>query len=159
MVGQIEIGERSAWRPRLLSTELGSRYKSFRGVTLVKADVATLGSRSMPERGCACSSTATKPSGLPGPQAPLTRGPLDPVLQVTTEETPDGGMSRHLQAAPDYILPVQGRIRVPVLPGSWRMLPGVRSSPKSPTRCAANPAATCHRGWRTGSWWMRRSNR
>lgn len=117
-----------------LSEVPGSHYKSFRGVTLVKADVATLERLQENLRvSCAWLYACAQMRLLKysdeaiwvylDTKLPWPAAPRDLVLQVTTEETPDGGMIRHLQAAPDYIPPVKGRIRVPVLSGTWRMIP------------------------------------
>lgn len=117
-----------------LSQVPGSRYKSFRGVTLVKADVPTLGRLQENLRvSCAWLYACAQMRLLKYTDAaiwvyldtklPWPAAPRDLVLQVITEETPDGGMIRRLQAAPDYIPPVKGRIRVPVLSGTWQMIP------------------------------------
>lgn len=117
-----------------LSQVPGSRYKSFRGVTLVKADVSTLGRLQENLRvSCAWLYACAQMRLLKYTDAaiwvyldtklPWPAAPRDLVLQVITEETPDGGMIRRLQAAPDYIPPVKGRIRVPVLSGTWQMIP------------------------------------
>lgn len=117
-----------------LSEVPGSRYKSFRGVTLVKADVATLGHLQENLRvSCAWLYACAQMRLLKysdeaiwvylDTKLPWPAAPRDLVLKVSTEQTPDGGMIRHLQAAPDYIPPVQGRIRVPSLSGTWQMTP------------------------------------
>lgn len=117
-----------------LSEVPGSRYKSFRGITLVKADVATLGRLQENLRvSCAWLYACAQMRLLKysdeaiwvyiDTKLPWPAAPRDLVLQVRTEETPDGGLIRHLKAAPDYIPPVKGRIRVPVLSGTWQMIP------------------------------------
>lgn len=117
-----------------LSQVPGSRYKSFRGVTLVKADVATLGHLQENLRvSCAWLYACAQMRLLKysedaiwvylDTKLPWPAEPRDIVLKVSTEETPDGGMIRHLQAAPDYIPPVKDRIRVPRVSGIWRMVP------------------------------------
>ncbi|MCP1624709.1 START domain-containing protein [Pseudomonas nitroreducens] len=117
-----------------LSDVPGSRYKSFRGVTLVKADVATLGHLQENLRvSCAWLYSCAQMSLLKYSDAaiwvyldtklPWPAAPRDLVLKVSTEETPDGGMIRRLQADPDYIPPVKDRIRVPSVSGTWQMVP------------------------------------
>ncbi|MBD9517767.1 START domain-containing protein [Pseudomonas sp. PDM22] len=117
-----------------LSQVPGSRYKSFRGVTLVKADVATLGHLQENLRvSCAWLYACAQMRLLKysdeaiwvylDTKLPWPAAPRDLVLKVSTEETPDGGMIRRLQAAPDYIPPVKDRIRVPSVSGTWRMVP------------------------------------
>jgi hypothetical protein len=117
-----------------LSEVPGSRYKSFRGVTLVKADVSTLGHLQENLRvSCAWLYACAQMRLLKfsdeaiwvylDTKLPWPAAPRDLVLKVSTEETPDGGMIRHLQAAPDYIPPVKDRIRVPSVSGTWRMVP------------------------------------
>ncbi len=117
-----------------LSDVPGSPYKSFRGVTLVRADVATLGHLQENLRvSCAWLYACAQMRLLKysddaiwvylDTKLPWPAAPRDLVLQVKTEDTPDGGMIRRLQAAPDYIPPVKGRIRVPTLSGTWQMIP------------------------------------
>ncbi|MBD9504554.1 START domain-containing protein [Pseudomonas sp. BGr12] len=117
-----------------LSDVPGSRYKSFRGVTLVRADVATLGHLQENLRvSCAWLYSCAQMRLLKysdeaiwvylDTKLPWPAAPRDLVLRVSTEETPDGGMIRHLQAAPDYIPPVKDRIRVPSVSGTWQMVP------------------------------------
>ncbi|MBV7586765.1 START domain-containing protein [Pseudomonas sp. PDM33] len=117
-----------------LSEVPGSRYKSFRGVTLVKADVATLGHLQENLRvSCAWLYACAQMRLLKysdeaiwvylDTKLPWPAAPRDLVLKVSTEETPDGGMIRHLQAAPDYIPQVKDRIRVPSVSGTWQMVP------------------------------------
>ncbi|MFR0693451.1 START domain-containing protein [Enterobacterales bacterium AE_CKDN230030158-1A_HGKHYDSX7] len=112
----------------------GSRYQSFRGVTLVKSDVATLGHLQENLRvSCAWLYACAQMRLLKysdeaiwvylDTRLPWPAAPRDMVIKVVTEETPDGGMIRHLQAAPDYLPPVKGRIRVPSLSGTWQMIP------------------------------------
>ncbi|MGE9761177.1 MULTISPECIES: START domain-containing protein [Pseudomonadaceae] len=117
-----------------LSEVPGSHYKSFRGVTLVNADVATLGHLQENLRvSCAWLYACAQMRLLKysdeaiwvylDTKLPWPAAPRDLVLRVSTEETPDGGMIRHLQAAPDYIPPVKDRIRVPSVSGTWQMVP------------------------------------
>ncbi|WP_152220223.1 START domain-containing protein [Pseudomonas sp. SCB32] len=117
-----------------LSDVPDSHYKSFRGVALVKADVATLGHLQENLRvSCAWLYACAQMRLLKysdeaiwvylDTKLPWPAEPRDLVLKVSTEETPDGGMIRRLQAAPDYIPPVKGRIRVPILSGTWQMVP------------------------------------
>ncbi|MDF3863271.1 START domain-containing protein [Pseudomonas denitrificans (nom. rej.)] len=117
-----------------LSEVPGSRYKSFRGVALVKADVATLGHLQENLRvSCAWLYSCAQMRLLKysdeaiwvylDTKLPWPAAPRDLVLKVRTEETPDGGMIRHLQAAPDYLPPVKDRIRVPSVSGTWQMVP------------------------------------
>ena len=112
----------------------GSRYKSFRGVALVKSDVATLGHLQENLRvSCAWLYACAKMRLLKysdeaiwvylDTKLPWPAAPRDLVLKVVTRETPEGGMIRQLQAAPGYIPPVKGRIRVPSLSGTWQMIP------------------------------------
>lgn len=112
----------------------GSRYKSFRGVTLVRSDVATLGHLQENLRvSCAWLYACAQMRLLKysdeaiwvylDTKLPWPAAPRDLVLKVSTEQTPDGGMIRHLQAAPDYLPPVKNRIRVPSVSGTWQMIP------------------------------------
>lgn len=112
----------------------GSNYKSFRGITLVKADVATLGHLQENLRvSCAWLYACAQMRLLKysdeaiwvylDTKLPWPAAPRDLVLKVSTEQTADGSMIRHLQAAPDYIPPVQDRIRVPNVSGTWQMVP------------------------------------
>lgn len=117
-----------------LSEVPGSRYKSFRGVTLVKSDVATLAHLQENLRvSCAWLYACAQMRLLKysdeaiwvylDTKLPWPAAPRDLVLKVSTEQTPDGGLIRHLQAAPDYLPPVKDRIRVPSVSGTWQMIP------------------------------------
>ncbi|MBO3277305.1 START domain-containing protein [Pseudomonas schmalbachii] len=112
----------------------GSKYKSFRGVIDIKADVQTLNDLQENLRvACkwlyACKELRLlKNDGddtwvymtLQLPWPVISR---DMVIHVNTQRTDNGGLVRSLNAVPGYMPPVQGQIRVPELIGQWTMSP------------------------------------
>ncbi|MNZ60189.1 START domain protein [compost metagenome] len=112
----------------------GSKYKSFRGVIDIKADVQTLNDLQENLRvACkwlyACKELRLlKNDGddtwvymtldLPWPVIPR-----DMVIHVNTQRSADGVLIRNLNAVPGYLPPVQGQVRVPELIGQWKMAP------------------------------------
>lgn len=117
-----------------LSAVPGSKYKAYRGVVDIKADVATINALQEDVKGSckwihACADmrllkteggdtwTYSKIS-MPWPVTGR-----DVVIHVTTEKTPDGGMIRHLNGEPTFTPEVSGEIRVPKLVGEWKLQP------------------------------------
>lgn len=117
-----------------LSPVPGSAYQSYRGVVDIRANVQTLADLQENLRvACkwlySCAELRLlKASGddvylYMRTQLPWPTRPRDLVLRVTTERTADGGLLRHIQAVPDYLPPVPGQIRVPMLAGIWQLAP------------------------------------
>ncbi|MDF3935802.1 START domain-containing protein [Pseudomonas citronellolis] len=117
-----------------LSPVPGSKYQSYRGVVDIRANVQTLADLQENLRvACkwlySCAELRLlKASGddvwlymrtaLPWPARSR-----DLVLRISTERTADGGLLRRIQAVPDYLPPVPGQIRVPILAGLWSLAP------------------------------------
>ncbi|AYC33341.1 hypothetical protein D3880_13700 [Pseudomonas cavernae] len=117
-----------------LSSVSGSKYKAYRGVVEIKADVQTLNALQEDVPGScrwihACAemkllkrqgNEAWTYSKIDMPW-PVTGRDL--VLHVKGEQTADGTIVRQLQAEPTFIPAVKDEIRVPKLVGEWRMVP------------------------------------
>ena len=117
-----------------LSPVAGSKYKAYRGVVDIKADVAKINALQEDVAGSckwihACAEMRLlKTEGdnswtyskidMPWPVTGR-----DVVIHVTTEKTADGGLIRHLKAEPSYIPEEKGEIRVPKLIGEWKLVP------------------------------------
>ncbi|MBD9679264.1 START domain-containing protein [Pseudomonas sp. PDM18] len=117
-----------------LSPVAGSKYKAYRGVVDIKADVAKINALQEDVTGSckwihACAEMRLlKTEGdnswtyskidMPWPVTGR-----DVVIHVTTEKTADGGLIRHLKAEPTYIPEEKGEIRVPKLIGEWKLVP------------------------------------
>lgn len=117
-----------------LSPVPGSQYQSYRGVVDIRANVQTLADLQENLRvACkwlyACAELRMlKASGddvwlYMRTELPWPTQPRDLVLRVTTEHTDDGGLLRRIQAVPNYLPPVPGQIRVPMLSGIWQLMP------------------------------------
>ncbi|WP_301596490.1 START domain-containing protein [Pseudomonas nitroreducens] len=117
-----------------LSPVAGSKYKAYRGVVDIKADVAKINALQEDVAGSckwihACAemrllkhegddSWTYSKIDMPWPVTGR-----DVVIHVTTEKTADGGLIRHLKAEPSYIPEEKGEIRVPKLIGEWKLVP------------------------------------
>lgn len=117
-----------------LSAVPGSKYKAYRGVVDIKADVATINALQDDVKGsckwihaCADMRLLKTEGGdtwtyskidMPWPVTGR-----DVVIHVTTEKTPDGGIIRHLKGEPTFTPEVSGEIRVPKLVGEWKLVP------------------------------------
>lgn len=109
-----------------LSSVQGSKYKAYRGVTDIKADVATIEALQEDVKGSckwihACAemkllkqegADAWTYSKIDMPWPVTGR---DVVIHVTTEKTADGTVTRHLKADPTYIPEERARSACP----SW----------------------------------------
>ncbi|KAF1069359.1 MAG: hypothetical protein GAK45_01123 [Pseudomonas citronellolis] len=117
-----------------LSAVPGSKYKAYRGVVDIKADVNAINALQEDVSGSckwihACAemrllkhegdqSWTYSKIDMPWPVTGR-----DVVIHVTTEKTADGGLIRHLQGDPTYIPEEKGEIRVPKLVGEWKLVP------------------------------------
>lgn len=117
-----------------LSSVPGSKYKAYRGIVDIKADVATINALQEDVVGSckwihACGEMRLlKHEGNDSwtyskIEMPWPVTGRDVVLHVTTEKTADGGLIRHLKAEPTYIPEEKGEIRVPKLIGEWKLVP------------------------------------
>ena len=112
----------------------GSKYQRFRGVTLIKASVRTLGDLQENLRvackwlyGCASmrllevegdSTWVYLTTELPWPASPR-----DMVIRVQTERRDDGSLLRHLSAVAGKVERQPQLIRVSQLKGLWTLVP------------------------------------
>jgi hypothetical protein len=134
-----------------LSHSATSQYQSFRGVALIKADVATL-SYLQENLTIACtwlyacadmrllkvegdSTFVYLTTALPWPAN--TR---DMVLRVQTEQTDNGSVIRHLSAVTGMEPVIPGLIRVEQLQGVWQMVPKGERETEVTYQLQAEPA-------------------
>lgn len=117
-----------------LSDVPGSKYKAYRGVTEIGADVDTINAlQEDVARACkwihSCHSMQLlKHQGGDSwtqtqLEMPWPVKARDLVMHIVTERTADGSIIRHLQAAPDFVPEDKDYIRVPKLEGEWRLVP------------------------------------
>ncbi|SDH81377.1 START domain-containing protein [Pseudomonas panipatensis] len=117
-----------------LSSVPGSKYKAYRGVVDIKADVATLQALQEDVKGsckwlhaCAEMRLLKSENGSTWTYSKINMPwPVtgrDVVIHVTSEKTADGGLIRHMKAEPTFIPEEKGEVRVPELVGEWRLVP------------------------------------
>ncbi len=117
-----------------LSEVPGSKYKAYRGVTLIKADVASIRKLQEDVSGSCAWIYECKEQKLLKHEGdhswtytrfdtPWPVTPRDSVLDVTTEEGADGGVTRHLKGVPTYIPEEKGYVRVSSVEGLWKLVP------------------------------------
>lgn len=117
-----------------LSSVPGSKYKAYRGVVDIKADVQTINALQEDVKGsCAWIHACAEMKLLKGSgdeawtyskiDMPWPVTGRDLVLHVRTEKAAGGAIIRHLQAEPTFAPEESGQIRVPKLVGEWRMTP------------------------------------
>lgn len=117
-----------------LSDVAGSKYKAYRGSTVINASVAKLRALQEDVAGaCAwiheCESQKLlKHEG--GKAWTYTRfntpwpvTPRDSVLLITTTEGADGSLTRTLEEQPTYIPEEKGYVRVTKVEGFWKLVP------------------------------------
>ncbi|SCY70176.1 START domain-containing protein [Pseudomonas sp. NFACC15-1] len=117
-----------------LSEVAGSKYKAYRGVTVMKTTMAKL--RALQEDvpgACAwiheCKSQkllkheGDKSWTYTQFNTPWPVTPRDSVLEVTTEEGADGSLTRKLKGVPTYLPEEQGFVRVAQVDGFWKFTP------------------------------------
>ena len=117
-----------------LSDVAGSKYKAYRGVTLIKAPVATIVRLQEDVAGSCAWIHECKQQKLlkhEGDQSwtyaqfntpwPVTA--RDSVLHVTTIQGEDGGVTRTIEAAPTYQPEEKGFVRVTEAKGYWKLVP------------------------------------
>jgi hypothetical protein len=117
-----------------LSEVAGSKYKAYRGETVIKASVAKL--RAMQEDVAgACTwiheCKAQKLLKHQGDQTwtytqfntPWPVTPRDSVLHITTVDGSDGSVTRNLAGAANYVPEEKGFVRVAQVEGFWKMVP------------------------------------
>lgn len=117
-----------------LSDVAGSKYKAYRGETVINASVARVRALQEDVAG-ACSwvheCKSQKLLKHEGDQSwtytqfntpwPVTA--RDSVLHITTVQGADGSLTRQLEGAPKYIPEEQGFVRVAEVQGYWKLVP------------------------------------
>ncbi|WP_437880570.1 START domain-containing protein [Pseudomonas sp. LRF_L74] len=117
-----------------LSEVEGSKYKAYRGITTIKADVATLRSLQEDVTGaCAWIHTCESQKLLKQQgdeswvytrfKTPWPVASRDSILHVVTSQTADGGLKRTLEGLPDYLPKEADYVRVASVTGYWTLLP------------------------------------
>ncbi|WP_260960810.1 START domain-containing protein [Pseudomonas citri] len=117
-----------------LSEVAGSKYKAYRGVTVMKTSLEKL--RALQEDvpgACAwiheCRSQkllkheTNKSWTYTQFNTPWPVTSRDSVLEVTTEEGADGSLTRHLKGVPTYLPEEKGFVRVTQVDGFWKFTP------------------------------------
>ncbi|NUT83642.1 START domain-containing protein [Pseudomonas brassicacearum] len=117
-----------------LSEVAGSKYKAYRGVTVMKTTMAKLRALQEDVPGACAWIHECKSQKLlkhEGNQSwtytqfntpwPVTS--RDSVLQVTTEEGADGSLTRKLKGVPKYLPEEKGFVRVTQVDGFWKFTP------------------------------------
>ncbi|WP_339488387.1 START domain-containing protein [Pseudomonas sp. EL_65y_Pfl2_R95] len=117
-----------------LSDVAGSEYKSYRGVTTIKADVPTLLKLQDDVAGsCAWIHECKTQKMLKREgdktwvyaqfNTPWPVTPRDSVMEVTTEKDAKGVVTRKMHGVPSYIPEEKGFVRLTQLEGSWVFTP------------------------------------
>ncbi|AKJ98258.1 MULTISPECIES: START domain-containing protein [Pseudomonas] len=117
-----------------LSEVAGSKYKAYRGVTVMKTTMAKLRALQEDVPGACAWIHECKSQKLlkhEGNQSwtytqfntpwPVTS--RDSVLEVTTEEGADGSLTRKLKGVPTYLPEEKGFVRVTQVDGYWKFAP------------------------------------
>ncbi len=112
----------------------GSKYKAYRGVTVMKTTMAKLRALQEDVPGACAWIHECKSQKLlkhEGNQSwtytqfntpwPVTS--RDSVLEVTTEEGADGSLTRKLKGVPKYLPEEKGFVRVTQVDGFWKFIP------------------------------------
>ncbi|MDH4872644.1 START domain-containing protein [Pseudomonas sp. BN515] len=117
-----------------LSEVPGSKYKAYRGVVTMKADMATLRALQEDVAGSCAWIHECKEQKLlksEGAQSwtytrfntPWPVTPRDSVLHVTSEIGADGSVTRVLEGVPKYLPEADGFVRVTEVQGFWKLAP------------------------------------
>jgi hypothetical protein len=117
-----------------LTDVAGSKYKAYRGETVINASIAKLrGLQEDVAGACAwvheCKSQkllkheGNKAWTYTQFNTPWPVTPRDSVLEVTTEQGADGSLTRKLEGQPKFIPEEQGFVRVAQVEGFWKFLP------------------------------------
>ena len=117
-----------------LSEVAGSKYKAYRGETVINASIAKLRGLQEDVAGACAWVHECKSQKLlkhEGDKAwtytqfntPWPVTPRDSVLEVTSEQGADGSLIRKLEGQPKYIPEEQGFVRVAQVEGFWKFLP------------------------------------
>ncbi|MHC6226506.1 START domain-containing protein [Pseudomonas sp. X10] len=117
-----------------LSEVAGSKYKAYRGVTLIKAPLAKVKALQEDVVGACAWVHECKSQKLlkhEGDQSwtytqfntPWPVTPRDSVLHVTTVQEADGSLTRNLEGQPKYLPEENGFVRVAQVQGFWKLVP------------------------------------
>ncbi|RMT79229.1 START domain-containing protein [Pseudomonas viridiflava] len=117
-----------------LSDVPGSKYKAYRGVTVINTSVSKLRALQEDVAGaCAWIHECQLQKVLKheGDKAwtytrfntPWPVTPRDSVLLITTQEGADGSVTRNLEELPTYIPEEKGYVRVAEVKGFWKLVP------------------------------------
>lgn len=117
-----------------LTDVAGSKYKAYRGVTLIKAPVARIRALQEDVAGACTWVHECKLQKLlkhEGDDAwtytqfntPIMVTPRDSVLHITTSVSGDGSVLRKLEGVPTYIPEEPGFVRVTQVQGFWKLTP------------------------------------
>lgn len=117
-----------------LSDVAGSKYKAYRGITVINASISKLRALQEDVAGaCAwiheCQSQkllkheGDKAWTYTRFSTPWPVTPRDSVLLITTKEGADGSITRTLQEQPSYVPEEKGYVRVAQVEGFWKMVP------------------------------------
>ncbi len=122
-----------------LSEVAGSKYKAYRGVTVIKAPLAKI--KALQEdvaSSCAWVHECKSQKLLKheGDQSwtytqfntPWPVTPRDSILHVTTVQEADGSLTRKLEGEPKYLPEEKGFVRVAQVEGFWKLVPKVDST-------------------------------
>lgn len=122
-----------------LSEVAGSKYKAYRGVTVIKAPLAKI--KALQEdvaSSCAWVHECKSQKLLKheGDQSwtytqfntPWPVTPRDSILHVTTVQEADGSLMRKLEGEPKYLPEEKGFVRVAQVEGFWKLVPKVDST-------------------------------
>ncbi|MDV9034236.1 START domain-containing protein [Pseudomonas sp. RAC1] len=117
-----------------LSEVAGSKYKAYRGVTVIKAPLAKI--KALQEdvaSSCAWVHECKSQKLLKheGDQSwtytqfntPWPVTPRDSILHVTTVQEADGSLMRKLEGEPKYLPEEKGFVRVAQVEGFWKLVP------------------------------------
>ncbi|MCO7632538.1 START domain-containing protein [Pseudomonas guariconensis] len=117
-----------------LSEVPGSKYKAYRGVTVIKAPLAKVKALQEDVAGACAWIHECKSQKLlkhEGDQSwtytqfntPWPVTPRDSVLHVTTTAEADGSVTRRIEEDPKYIPEEKGYVRVAQVKGYWKLVP------------------------------------
>jgi len=117
-----------------LSEVTGSKYKAYRGVTVMKTSMAKLRALQEDVPGACvwiheCKSQkllkheGNKSWTYTQFNTPWPVTSRDSVLEVTTEEGADGSLTRKLKGVPTYVPEEKGFVRVTQVDGFWKFTP------------------------------------
>ncbi|AVD89405.1 MULTISPECIES: START domain-containing protein [Pseudomonas] len=117
-----------------LSEVAGSKYKAYRGVTLIKAPLAKVQALQEDVVGACAWVHECKLQKLLKQEGgeiwtytqfntPWPVTPRDSVLHVTTAKEADGSVVRKLEGEPTYVPEEKGFVRVAKVEGFWKLVP------------------------------------